>query len=115
MGGSLTCDLAGEAPRKLAAIVPMAGVSNDFTSNEKCRQIATHQLPVWAFHSQDDAQFPVAKVREFVEKVNSFSPVVKAKATIWPGGGHDSWTRALNPQYKEDGRNIYEWMLQFQR
>ncbi len=115
MGGSLTCDLGGEKPNKLAAIVPMAGVSIDYATSNKCQMIAANNLPVWAFHSNDDQQFAVSKVNEFIAKVNSFNPPVKAKVTVWPNGGHDSWTRALNPAYKENGMNMYEWMLQYHR
>jgi hypothetical protein len=28
---------------------------------------------------------------------------------------HDAWTQTYNPNFKENGLNIYEWMLQYQR
>jgi hypothetical protein len=115
MGGILTCDLAGETPRKLAAIVPMAGVSIDYASSSKCQQIAANQLPVWAFHCQDDAQIGVQMATGFVAKINSYQPVIPPRLTIWPTGGHDAWTRALDPNYRENGKNIYEWMLSHHR
>jgi predicted peptidase len=115
MGGILSCDLGSEVPNKLAAIVPMAGVSKDTDINPKCRQIANAGLPVWAFHSANDPVFEIGKVRNFISAINSFSPRVPARLTEWPSGGHDSWTRALEPAYRENGKNIYEWMLQYKR
>jgi len=35
--------------------------------------------------------------------------------TLWPTGGHDAWTQASDPEYREEGMNIYEWMLQYKR
>jgi hypothetical protein len=35
--------------------------------------------------------------------------------TLWPTGGHDAWTKATDPTYKENGLNMYEWLLQFSK
>lgn len=115
MGGILSCDLGSEVPNKIAAIVPMAGVSQDYWYSNRCMHIAQAGLPVWEFHSQDDPQVPVSDATAFVNKINSFHPTIPAKITLWPNGGHDSWTRAIEPSYKENGMNIYEWMLQYHR
>ncbi len=115
MGGILSCDLGAEYARQIAAIVPMAGVSPDFSSTDKSRKIAAGNLPVWAFQSQDDQQFNATTVTDFIASINSFQPAVPAKITLWPNGGHDAWTRAIEPSYRENGKNIYEWMLQYKR
>jgi hypothetical protein len=70
---------------------------------------------VWAFHSEDDPQINVTMAKAFTSKINSFKPDIPAKLTVWPTGGHDAWTRAIEPMYKENGMNIYEWMLQYHR
>ena len=93
----------------------MAGVSPDWASSEKCQRIAAAGLPVWAFHSQDDPQIGIQNPTGFINRINSFNPAVRARLTVWPNGGHDAWTRALDPNYKENGYNIYEWMLQQHR
>ena len=115
MGGTLASDFAIAYPSKIAALVPMAGVTIDFQNNQKCRRIADANLPVWAFHSEDDAVFDVNIAKSFISKINNYDPFNKAKITLWPDGGHDAWTRALEPTYKENDLNIYEWMLQFKR
>ena len=114
-GAELATEVAAAMPGKLAAIVPLAGVFQDYATTNKCGAIAAANLPVWAFHCQDDPIYPIASVRGFVQKINSFNPGVLSKITVWPSGGHDAWTRAIEPAYKEAGMNIYEWMLQFKR
>ena len=115
LGGILTCDFAGEFPNKLAAILPMAGVPADYVSSNACQQIAAGNLPVWAFHSADDTQIEVTSAIGFKNRINSFNPAIQARLTVWPNGGHDAWTKAIEPGYRENGLNIYEWMLQYHR
>lgn len=115
VGGIETSNSGAEMPSKLAAIVPMAGVFPDYASTDKCQKIAAANLPVWAFHSDDDPQINISVAKGFIAKLNSFNPAIAPKLTVWPNGGHDAWTRALEPGYKENGFNIYEWMLQYQR
>jgi predicted peptidase len=115
LGGILTTETAADIPGRIAAIVPMAGVMLDYATTNKAQVIANNNIPVWSFHSQDDGIIPVNTTTGFVSKLNSYNPFVRAKVTLWPSGGHDAWTRALEPGYKEDGLNIYEWMLQFKK
>jgi len=54
--------------------------------------------------------------RHFVSLINSFSPAITAKYTEFlPYGlwNHDAWTKATDPAFKEDGINIYAWMLPY--
>jgi predicted peptidase len=115
IGSIISCDLAAEIPSRIAALVPMAGVPLDYDTTGKCQKIADSQLPVWAFHSADDPEISVTAAQGFVGKINSLHPLVPARITVWPNGGHDAWTRAIDPLYKENGMNIYEWMLQYSR
>lgn len=115
LGGVAICNLAAAVPSKIAAIVSMAGVSLDYASTDKCEKIANNNLPVWAFHCEDDPTINVSNSKGFISKIASYRPAIMPKLTIWPNGGHDAWTRALNPSYKENGMNIYEWMLQYHR
>ena len=114
-GSMAGCDYAADNALKIAALVPMAGVSSDYAYTNKCQKLAAGHLPVWVFHSQDDPQVNVSTAKGFVARIASLNPSVPPRLTIWPGGGHDAWTRAVNPSYKENGLNIYEWMLQFHR
>lgn len=115
IGSIAACNLATEVPAQIAALVAMAGVPLDYPSNDKCKKIATSNLPIWVFHSEDDPVIGIANAKGFIAKINSFNPAVAPKLTVWPNGGHDAWTKALEPSYKEGGLNMYEWMLQYHR
>jgi predicted peptidase len=114
-GSMVSCDFAADNTSKIAALVPMAGVPGDYASTNKCQKLVAGHLPVWVFHCQDDPQVDISTAKGFVAKMTSLNPDIPPKLTIWPNGGHDAWTRAVNPSYKENGMNIYEWMLQYHR
>ena len=59
---------------------------------------------------------PLASVNDFKKELEAVKKEYpKAKLTLWPTGGHDAWTKATSPSYKENGMNMYEWMLQYHK
>ncbi|MEO5594393.1 MAG: PHB depolymerase family esterase [Chitinophagaceae bacterium] len=114
MGGGNTWDYAVAYAGRVAAVVPICGAS--WPSKDQMGNIAKANLPVWAFHNNDDGTVGVNTTVSNVDNINSFKPAITAKKTIWASGGHDAWSKATNPATKEcDGKNMYEWMLQFTR
>lgn len=112
MGGGATWDYGIAYPKRVAAIVPISGAS--WPSQAQTGNIAHANLPVWAFHNNDDGTVGVGTTITNVNNVNSFNPAILAQKTIWPTGGHDAWTKATNPATMEcNGKNMYEWMLQY--
>ncbi len=115
MGGTLTANVGGEYTTELAAIVPMSGVSTGTGTDTKCSNIAAGRLPVWVFHNTGDPLTSDLDPINFVSTINTYHPSVAPKLTLFENNTHDSWTMALDPKYKENGMNIYEWMLHFSR
>ncbi|MBE7171867.1 MAG: alpha/beta hydrolase [Williamsia sp.] len=115
MGGYVSSDMGAAYPKELAAIVPMAGVSETGDLKAKAAAIAKNNLPAWYFNNNNDPSVPVSNVTHFVTLINDNNPAIKPKTTIFDGVGHDCWTKATDPDYKENGMNIYEWMLQYKR
>jgi predicted esterase len=118
MGGGATWDYAGNNtafPARLAAIVPVCGASAP--NSNAAHNMAQTDLPVWATHNQQDPQVPVSNTDGYINLINTDAtpPTPLAKKTIFPVVGHDAWTTTYNPAYEENGLNVYEWMLQFQR
>lgn len=113
MGGGYTWDYAGAYASRIAAIVPVCGASGP--NDTRAKNMANAKLAVWAFHNDDDPTVPSSNSKGYVSKINALNPAIPAKLTLWPTGGHDAWTKALNPTYKENNMNIYEWMLQYSR
>lgn len=117
-GGVATSNFGAEYPSLLAAIVPMSGVSLWFDLEVKAKSIADGKLPVWAFHNNQDQSISIEEVKQFLKLINDNHPAIPPKFTQFlPFGllNHDAWTRATDPSFREDGMNIYEWMLQYSR
>ena len=114
MGGIVASDMGAAYASQIAAIAPIAGVFYEGVT-AKCEQIAKGRLPVWTFHNDDDPQINVLVAEYFTAEINSFKPAIIPRLTIFKAYGHDAWHEALNPAYKEEGKNVYEWMLQYSR
>ena len=117
LGGLMTSEFGCAYPRSIAAMLPMAGETTTDLVN-KAKQVAANNLAVWVFHNTGDEVYDVNGARNFVATINLQTPGIPARLTVFPPeglGNHDAWTRACNPTYKENGMNIYEWMLQYQR
>lgn len=118
LGARIACDYSAEYASHVAAIVPISGVPN-FLVNEKAQRIAGANLPVWAFHNTKDVLFSSVETQEFISRINGFNPMRAARLTLFPDStgmlGHDAWSKATNPAFKENNLNIYEWMLQFKK
>jgi predicted peptidase len=118
-GGRIICNAAAAYPFLFAAIVPIAGVPDSSGLETKTSRIAESKLPIWIFHNNSDEVINIRLPIRFVESVDSYNPPIKPRFTRFeePAGllGHDAWTRATNPKYKENNTNIYEWMLSYRR
>jgi predicted peptidase len=114
MGGGNAWDYAIAYPGRIAALTPISGAS--WPSQAQCGSMAAANLPIWAFHNDDDGTVASSATKSIIYFTNTFKPNPLAQMTIWPSGGHDAWTKATNPATKEcNGMNMYEWMLQYTR
>src|SRR5215211_5379403 len=109
MGGGLTWDYASTYNSQVAAIVPSCGAS--WPNASGAQNIANGKIAVWATHNDDDPTVPSWYTKDWVTNISNYGG--NAKKTIWPYGGHDSWTTTYNPNFRENGMNVYEWMLQY--
>ena len=118
-GGRIACNVAAAYPFLFAAMVPMAGVPDSAGLEVKTARMAESNLPIWIFHNDSDEVINIRLPVRFVESVDNYKPVITPRFTRFeePMGllGHDAWTRATNPRYKENNVNIYEWMLSYHR
>jgi dienelactone hydrolase len=114
MGGMIATDLGAGYASQIAAITPIAGVYFEGVP-VKSQKIANGRLPVWAFHNKIDPQVTLDIPLYFISEINKNNPVIPPKLTIFNVFGHDAWDEALDPNYRENGMNMYEWMLQYSR
>lgn len=120
LGARELSDFAATLPSQIAAITAMGGLpAIDQQLQGKCSSMATGKLPIWQFHNKDDQAWPYSEAQKYIQTLNSFNPVVPPKFTAFTVGQgklqHDSWTRSVDTAYREDGKNIYEWMLSYKR
>jgi predicted peptidase len=118
MGGGATWECVGNDSRyarMMAAVVPVCGAS--LADSSKAKIIADANLPVWATHNQSDPVVTVMYTDKYISYINAAptAPVPLARKTIFSDPGHNAWTKTYDPAYKENGLNVYEWMLSHHR
>ena len=111
-GGAASCLVAGTYANDIAAIVPVSG---EFNYDPVCSSLAKNKVAVWDFHNSNDPVIALSSATSFIASINSFSPVIVPRLTVFQSAVHDAWTKAINPNYKENNMNIYEWMLQYKK
>jgi len=101
MGGFGTWMLAAYQPNRFAAIVPICGGSEPFTT-----RVIAH-ISAWVFHGAKDLVVPLKRSEEMVDALKKSGGNVKF--TVYPDAGHDAWSQTYaNPE-------VYEWLLQQKR
>ncbi len=116
MGGYGTWNFISEYPDYVAAAAPVCGGGNPnlldilkdkpatpftFTPEKLARSRA---LPLWAFHGEADNVVPASQSEELVGLLKKAGNR-KVKLTLYPGVGHDSWSRTY------DDPAFYEWLM----
>ncbi|SDH02659.1 PKD domain-containing protein [Chitinophaga filiformis] len=119
MGGGVTEDFASAGDsyaQMVAAAVPIAGNMNPKQLPRAPNTVAKNDVPMWFLHNSDDPMVPSQYSRDWVSMIEAYKPAAnpEPKLTIFNKKGHDAWTTAYDPSYKENGMNVYEWMLQYQ-
>jgi hypothetical protein len=116
MGGGSTWDYSAVYGQYAAAAVPVCGGTRPTVT--LARNIASKNLPVWTISSSADKVVPIQWAKDWINwiKANNSGLASKVKLTVWTSDSHNNtWMRAFNPSTRVDGKNIYEWMLQFKR
>jgi predicted peptidase len=101
MGSSGTWDIITRHPNLFAAAVPISGVS-DTTTAQKIKNI-----PVWAFHGENDSVAPVQLNMEMQETINKYGG--NCRLTVFKGKGHGcSWDAINHP-------GLIDWLFSQQK
>jgi len=101
MGGFGTWAMITAYPKKFAAAVPICGGGNPALANK------IKNLPVWVFHGDADETVPLERSQAMVDALEAARG--KVQFTVYPGVGHDSWTRTYaNPE-------VFDWLLKQKR
>jgi pimeloyl-ACP methyl ester carboxylesterase len=102
MGGFGTWAWTASEPERFAAAIPICGGGRPKTAEKLIK------LPIWAFHGDKDRTVPLARTQAMVDAIKKAGGT-KVKLTVYPGVGHNSWTKAYNDP------EIYKWLLSHSR
>ncbi len=99
----------------IAAAVPICGGG----STNSASKMTT--VPIWAFHGDSDGTVNVSNSINMITAINALKPIVKAKITVYPSVGHDSWSRTYDgsgmgtekSDYDAFNTSIYDWMFSY--
>jgi len=92
---------------KLAAIAPVCGTC----AMSNASTIVNANLPVWAFHAQDDGVVGAGCTTSAITSINNLNPATKPLMHIYPSGGHAIWWMSYDTQHTYHDINMYEWFL----
>jgi len=112
MGATEVWNFAVDYPKSVTAMTVMSGVPT--AVNSFAAKVASSGVPLWVFHNDKDDLFSVDTVKLLVNRIDALKPKIAPILTVGEGG-HDSWSAATDPSYKENNMNIYEWMLQYKK
>lgn len=100
MGGYGTWSLGVRNPERFAALAPICGGGRTIDvllADDRAKELKA--MPVWAFHGDADNVVPLSESQAMA---NGFQRLGNkdARLTVYPGVGHDSWTRTYdNPEF----------------
>ncbi|MDB5201157.1 MAG: hypothetical protein JWQ27_566 [Ferruginibacter sp.] len=118
MGGGVVweyCGISSYQASRVAAIVPVCGAG--WPDQGYGRTIAGANVAVWATHNDGDPTVPVMYTNQYIVNINGAPtpPTPLAKKSIFVSNSHDAWSATYNLNFRENGQNVYEWMLNYKR
>lgn len=94
--------------KQFAAVATVCGTNEWFNL---CSTVAAANLPVWAFHAEDDGTVLPSATHNAIASLNSCNPAVKPIKTIYPTGNHWIWDRSYDTVNNFHNPNVFEWFL----
>lgn len=94
--------------KQFAAVAPVCGTCE---WSNLCNTVAAANLPVWAFHAQDDGTVGVGCTNGAIASLLTCNPLIKPLVTIYAAGNHWIWNKAYDTASAYQTPNVYEWFL----
>ncbi|MCO5240357.1 MAG: PKD domain-containing protein [Chitinophagaceae bacterium] len=115
MGGGFAWRFMGKYPELIAAGLAVCGSASN--AKQDVDRIVSSNLPVWATHNSGDPTVSVNVTKKWIDALNAHIPAPDPKPimTIFESNSHDAWSKTYDPGFKENGLNVYEWMLSYKR
>jgi predicted peptidase len=94
-GGFGTYSFVEADPKYFAAAVPLAGSGSG--SRREIDASKIKDVPIWAFHGDQDTKFPIEKDQKIFAKIQELGG--KMKLTTWKGDGHGIETKMFSDDH----------------
>ncbi|HRP56085.1 PKD domain-containing protein, partial [Agriterribacter sp.] len=118
LGGYMSWRYASRSKANASRIAAMLLVCGGVLprDGEACN-IASSKMAMWGTNNSGDTGAPPWKLDSCVKAVNACIPPPdpKAKLTVFNANGHDAWSKTYDPNFRENGLNVYEWMLSYKK
>jgi len=96
---------------QFAAISPMSASPGDHP--DKITNIDKYGIACWNMCGDFDADYSIAV--NYTDTINAHNPPIPAKLETLYGLGHYAWAYGYNPTWRPEGKNLYEWFLQYHK
>jgi predicted esterase len=105
-GGAGCWAYAAAYPNNVAAANPISGKS------DKSKACLLKNIPVWAFHGENDALVPNKFSIDMVNAIKACNGAFKPRLNLLFAKSHEGWSEIYNGL---SGYNIYSWFLKFKK
>jgi predicted peptidase len=96
--------------QRIAACITMSPPIIDSPYLRRYKLPSDENIHTWYFAGAQDGYF-LKSARTFVDSTSRYKQGL-TKLTVYDGG-HCCWESYYSPEYRENGMNIYEWLLQY--
>lgn len=113
MGGGITMGTLIKYPQRFAAVLSVCGSS--IPKENKIGYVTNAHVPIWFTHNIGDPTVPAKRSQGWYDSLISRNADPKPILTLFNAKSHDAWTKTYDLNFKENGLNVYEWMLTHKR
>jgi predicted peptidase len=97
---------------RIAACVTMSPPIIDSPYLKRYKLTTDANIHTWYFAGLEDG-YVLKNIHIYADSTNKYKPGL-VRMTVYPGG-HCCWHEFYNPRYRENGMNVYEWLLQYRK
>ncbi|MEX6688728.1 T9SS type A sorting domain-containing protein [Danxiaibacter flavus] len=118
LGGGTCMYYAGSSRTYAGRVAAMVTASqNQNVTGNGGQNVASTNLPLWMTHNRYDRKISVKYTLGWYDYLTSYKPAMDPQPimNIFEQSGHDAWSTTFNPDWRPNGLNVYEWMLQYTR
>ncbi|UYQ95245.1 prolyl oligopeptidase family serine peptidase [Chitinophaga horti] len=98
--------------KRFAAAVPMSPSAIDPPNEKRFKLVADAGVHCWYFGGEEEITF-LENSQRYTDSTNKYGPGL-ARTTVTPYR-HCCWKDLYDPAFRQEGMNIYEWMLQYRK